>query len=327
MNKLRAAVVGVGYLGRFHAEKFASLPTVELVGVVDSDPARAAEIAAALGTEAYNDYRDLAGKVDLVSIVVPTNMHHQVASFFLKNGVHVLLEKPITTTVAEARDLISQADAAGLVFQVGHLERFNPAFTAVSGMLSRPGFIEAMRIAPFKPRGTDVSVVLDLMVHDIDIIRRFVGSEITAIHASGAVVYGNEPDIANARIEFACGCVANVTASRISQKSERKLRVFQEDAYIAIDFQNRKAVIIRKGDGESAPGVPAVKIEEPVIPQRDQLLAEIEAFVDSVATGAPVVVPGEDGLNALETALMINEKIMESIARFKANSCGTKSGA
>jgi len=327
MNKLRAAVVGVGYLGRFHAEKFASLPAVELVGVVDSDPARAAEIATALGTEAYNDYLDLAGKVDLVSIVVPTNMHHQVASFFLKNGVHVLLEKPITTTVAEARDLISLADAAGLVFQIGHLERFNPAFTAVSGMLARPGFIEAMRIAPFKPRGTDVSVVLDLMVHDIDIIRRFVGSEITAIHASGAVVYSNEPDIANARIEFACGCVANVTASRISQKSERKLRVFQEDAYISIDFQNRKSVIVRKGDGESAPGVPAVRIEEPVIPQRDQLLAEIEAFVDSVATGKPVVVPGEDGLNALETALMINEKIKASIARFKASSCGTKSGA
>lgn len=327
MKKLRAAVIGVGYLGRFHAQKYASLPNVELVGVVDSDAGRAAEIAESLGTVAFTDYRELAGKTDVVSIVVPTSMHHAVASFFLKNGVHVLLEKPITTTVAEARDLISLASAKNLVFQVGHLERFNPAFTAVSGKLCRPGFIEAVRIAPFKPRGTDVSIVLDLMVHDIDIIRRFVGSEITAISATGAVVYSNQPDIANARIEFACGCVANVTASRISQKSERKMRVFQEDAYISIDFQNRKATVISRGQGESEPGVPAVEINEQETVQRDQILAEIEAFTDSVLTGAPVVVPGEDGLNALETALMIEDKIKESMARFKAAGGCCKGGA
>ncbi len=323
MKKLRAAVVGVGYLGRFHAEKYGALQDVELVGVADSDPARAAEIAGLLGTVAYGDYRELAGKVDLVSIVVPTRFHHAVASFFLHNGIHVLLEKPITTTVAEAQDLIATAADKGLVFQVGHLERFNPAFTAVAGRLKRPGFIEAVRVAPFKPRGTDVSVVLDLMVHDIDIIRRFVGSEITAISATGAVVYSNEPDIANARIEFACGCVANVTASRISLASERKMQIFQEDSYISIDFQNRQATIATRGEGESAPGVPAVSVQELSVPQRDQILAEIEAFVASVATGAPVVVPGEDGLNALETALMVEEKIRESIARFNAaGSCG-----
>jgi predicted dehydrogenase len=318
MNTLRAAVVGVGYLGRFHAEKYASLQTVELVGVADSDPARAAEIASQLGTAAYGDYRDLIGKVDLVSIVVPTRFHHTVASFFLNNGVHVLLEKPITATVVEARELISLAREKGLVFQVGHLERFNPAFTAVSDRLHRPGFIEAVRVAPFKPRGTDVSVVLDLMVHDLDIIRRFVGSEITAISATGAAVYSSEPDIANARIEFACGCVANVTASRISLKSERKLQVFQEDAYIAVDFQNRTATVATRGEGESAPGVPAVNVEEISVPQRDQILAEIEAFIASVAQGTPVVVPGVDGMHALETALQIEEKIRESIARFAA---------
>ncbi|HZV81167.1 MAG TPA: Gfo/Idh/MocA family oxidoreductase [Geobacteraceae bacterium] len=321
MKKLRAAVIGVGYLGRFHAEKYASLPGVDLVGVADSDPSRAAEIAGMLGTTAYDDYRELVGKVDLVSIVVPTMFHHAVASFFLQNGIHVLLEKPITTTVDEGKELIATAAAGGLVFQVGHLERFNPAFTAVAGRLKRPGFIEAVRVAPFKPRGTDVSVVLDLMVHDIDIIRRFVGSEITAISATGAVVYSNEPDIANARIEFACGCVANVTASRISLKSERRMQIFQEDAYISVDFQNRQATIATRGEGESAPGVPAVNVQELSVPQRDQILAEIVAFVDSVANGTPVVVPGEDGLNALETALMVEEKIKESIARFKSAGC------
>lgn len=323
MKKLRAAVIGVGYLGRFHAQKYASLQDVELVGVADSDPARAGEIAGELGTAAHGDYRDLAGKIDLVSIVVPTRYHHEVASFFLQNGIHVLLEKPITTTIEEAKELIAMAANRGLVFQVGHLERFNPAFTAVAGRLRRPGFIEAVRVAPFKPRGTDVSVVLDLMVHDIDIIRRFVGSEITAISATGAVVHSNEPDIANARIEFACGCVANVTASRISLKSERRMQVFQEDAYIAIDFQNRTATIATRGEGESAPGVPAVAVQELSVPQRDQILAEIEAFVDSVANGTPVAVTGEDGLNALETALMVEMKIRESIARF--NSAGRRS--
>lgn len=321
MKKLRAAVVGVGYLGRFHAQKYASLRDVELVAVADSDPARAAEVAAPLGTSSCGDYRELAGKVDLVSIVVPTVFHHAVASFFLQNGVHVLLEKPITTTVEEARELIAMAAAAGLVLQVGHLERFNPAFTEVAGRLRRPGFIEALRVAPFKPRGTDVSVVLDLMVHDIDIIRRFVGSEITAISATGAVVHSSEPDIANARIEFACGCVANVTASRISLKSERRMQIFQEDAYISVDFQNRQATIAIRGEGESAPGVPAVNVQEISVPQRDQILAEIEAFVDSVANGKPVVVPGEDGLNALETALLIERKVKESIDRFKAAGC------
>lgn len=318
MKKIRAAVVGVGYLGKFHAQKYASLPQVELVGVVDSDQVRAAEIAASLGTEAFVDYRQLAGKVDVVSVVVPTSMHFAVGSFFLENGIHLLLEKPITTTVAEAKELIAIAAARKLVFQVGHLERFNPALDAIRGLICKPGFIDAVRVAPYKPRGTDVSVVLDLMVHDLDIISTIIGSPIKSVSASGAMVYSATPDIANARIEFQSGAVANVTASRISLAGERKLQLFQEDAYITVDFQNRKASVYRKGEGETAPGQPAVKIDQIEVPQRDQILAEIEAFIEAVADGKPVVVSGEDGMRALETALLIEERIRENLATLQA---------
>lgn len=317
MKKLRAAVIGVGYLGNFHAQKYAAIDAVELVAVSDNDPARCAEIAAQLGTTAVEDYRQLVGKVDLVSIVVPTVAHHDVAAF-LKHGVHVLLEKPITTTVAEATDLIAIAEKNKLVFQVGHLERFNPALDAVSGVLNRPGFIDATRVASYKPRGTDVSIVLDLMVHDLDIINTIIGSEVKSISASGACVYSSTPDIANARIEFKNGAVANVTASRISLQGERSIRFFQNDAYISVDFQNRKASVCRKGEIDSASGVPVPLVEEIAVPQRDQILAEIEAFIDSVLTGKPVVVSGQDGMKALEMALLIEEKIYENIALLQA---------
>jgi predicted dehydrogenase len=288
---------------------------------VDSDGARAREIGAALGAEAYDDYRDLVGRVDLVSIVVPTVMHHEVAAYFLRQGVHLLLEKPITTTVAEATDLIALARAGGLVLQVGHLERFNPALAAVRERLDRPGFIDAVRMAPYKPRGTDVSVVLDLMVHDIDIITSIVASPITSVVATGATVFSSEPDIANARIEFASGCVANVTASRISLSSARTMQFFQKDACISVDFQNRTASIAERGEGESAPGVPAVRVEELAVPQRDQIRAEIEAFVASIRTGAPPAVSGEDGMRALEVALLVEERIRESTVRLRAGGC------
>jgi predicted dehydrogenase len=313
MNRIRAAVIGVGYLGKFHAEKYASLPDVELVGVADSDAARAAEVSAAVGAQAVSDYRELAGKVDLVSIVVPTRMHYETASFFLDKGIHVLLEKPITTTVKEAVDLISIADRNGVVLQVGHLERFNPALQAVRKDIVHPGFIDAIRVAPYKPRGTDVSVVLDLMVHDLDIISTLIDSEIASISASGASVFSSEPDIANARIEFKNGATANVTASRVSPKSERRMLIFQEDAYISVDFQNRKSAVSRKGEGESAPGVPAVNSHEIDVPQKDQILAEIRAFIDAVKTKSTPVVTGKDGLRALEIALLVEEKIRENL--------------
>jgi len=308
-EKIRTAVVGVGYLGQFHAEKYAQLENAELVAVVDLDRERAAQVAEKVGARSCSDFREILGQVDAVSIVVPTQAHYEVAKAFLEKGVHVLLEKPITTTLAEADELIRIAAAKKAVFQVGHLERFNPAVLALDGVVSKPGFIESIRIAPFKPRGTDVNVVLDLMIHDIDIIQNIVGSKAEQINSIGTPVFSEEEDIANARIQFANGCIANVTASRISLKSERKMRIFQPDAYISVDFQNKTFAVFRKGDGEMFPGVPNITKEEHSFGQTDALKSEIEAFLDSIATGKPPVVSGEDGRQALETALKIIKKL------------------
>ena len=309
MKKLRTAVVGVGYLGQFHAEKYAQLPNAELVAVVDTDRQRADDLAAKLGSRGVTDYRQILDEVDAVSIVVPTQYHFEVARAFLERGVHVLLEKPITTTLAEADELIRIARERHAIFQVGHLERFNPVVMALDGILTRPGFIESVRIAPFKPRGTDVNVVLDLMIHDIDIIQNIVGSPVKQINSIGAPVFTDEEDIANARIQFVNGCVANVTASRISLKSERRMRIFQPDSYVSVDFQNKKLAVFRKGDGEMFPGVPNVQMEEKCFEQGDALKSEIESFLDAVVSGKPPVVTGEDGRRALETALLINKKL------------------
>jgi predicted dehydrogenase len=309
LKKARVAVVGVGYLGKFHAEKYSMLPTADLVGVVDIDRHKVDECALKCGTSGYTDYRVLLGKVDAVSIAVPTTGHFEVARDFMLSGSNVLLEKPITNTVDEAEELIRIAREKNIVFQVGHIERFNPVIMALDGVLNGPRFIESIRIAPFKPRGTDVNVVIDLMIHDIDIIQNIVRSPIANISSIGAPVFSAEEDIANARIEFENGCVANVTASRISLKSERRMRIFQPDAYITLDFQNKKMAIFRKGGGEMFPGVPNVKIEEKVLKQEDALREEISSFLESVLTGKPPVVSGEDGKRALETALRINRKL------------------
>ena len=306
MSSLRTAVVGVGYLGNFHARKYAAIPDCELVGVVDNDPVRAAEVAAALGVKAYSDHRELIGTVDAVSVVVPTQYHHAVARDFLAAGVHVLIEKPITVTVEEADDLIALADKNGLVFQAGHLERFNPVLVALGAVIQEPLFIESVRIAPFKPRGTDVNVVLDLMIHDIEIIQHIIKSPVERVDAIGAPVFTGEEDIANARILFRNGCVANVTASRISLKSERKMRIFQRNAYIILDFQNRKVVLAQKGSGELFPGVPNVKFDERELGEADALRSEIESFLEAIREGKPPLVSGHDGRMALETALKIN---------------------
>ncbi|HIJ94143.1 MAG TPA: Gfo/Idh/MocA family oxidoreductase [Desulfuromonadales bacterium] len=306
MSRLRTAVIGVGYLGNFHAQKYAAIPDVDLVGVVDNDPKRAAEVAAALGTESFADHRDLLGRVDAVSVVVPTQFHHAVAKDFLAAGVHVLIEKPITVTIEEADELIALAEQSGAVFQVGHLERFNPVLLALDDVLQAPLFVESVRIAPFKPRGTDVNVVLDLMIHDIEIIQHIVKSPVERVDAIGAPVFTGEEDIANARILFENGCVANVTASRISLKSERKMRIFQRDAYITLDFQNRKMLVAQKGSGELFPGVPNVKVVERELGESDALRSEIESFLTAIRTGVPPEVSGRDGRMALETALKIN---------------------
>jgi predicted dehydrogenase len=309
LKKTRVAVIGVGYLGKFHAEKYASLPNADLVAVVDTDRIKSDEISQKYGVKGYTDYREILDKVDAVSIAVPTVCHFRVARDFLQHGVSILLEKPITSTLEEADELIRIAREKNAVLQVGHIERFNPVIMALNDVIIEPRFIESIRIAPFKPRGTDVNVVIDLMIHDIDIIQNIVRSPVKLINSIGAPVFTPEEDIANARIQFENGCVANVTASRISLKSERRMRIFQPDAYITCDFQHKKVAVFRKGEGEMFPGVPNVKMEEKVLDQVDALQEEVSSFVESVRNGTPPVVTGEDGKQALETAILISRKL------------------
>jgi predicted dehydrogenase len=310
---VRAAVIGVGYLGRFHAQKYAALPGCRLEAVADADPGARERVAAELGTRAVADWRELLGQVDAVSIVTPTPLHHPIARAFLDAGAHVLVEKPMTVTVEEARDLIEVARHRGRVLQVGHLERFNAAVQAIEGLVADPRFIECTRLAPFKQRGTDVSVVLDLMIHDIDLVQSVVRSPLVSIDAVGSQVFSDDVDIANARLRFASGCVANVTASRVSLKTERKLRLFQDDAYLSVDLQQKILTVIRKEGAAPAPGEPPrVAIDERTYEQGDALKGEIEAFVDSIRTGRPPLVDGEAGLAALETAIRIAAQVTRS---------------
>jgi predicted dehydrogenase len=304
-REIRAAVIGAGYLGRFHAQKWADLAGCRLVAVADPAPEVRARVGAELGVAAVADWRELVGSVDAVSIATPTPLHHPIARACLAAGIHVLVEKPIATTVAQARDLIRAAADAGRVLQVGHLERYNAAVQAVAGIVTRPRFIESHRLAPFRQRGTDVSVVLDLMIHDIDLIQSIVRSPLVAVDAIGSSVFSDDLDIANVRLRFASGCVANVTASRVSMKTERKLRLFQDDLYLSLDLQQKIVTVIRKGAASTDAGMPQVVIEEQTYEQGDALKAEIEAFVDSIRTGRPPLVGGEAGLEALDTAIRI----------------------
>ncbi len=306
---MRTAVIGVGYLGRFHAQKYASLPHAALVGVADERAAARTAVAAELGVPGFADYRDLVGRVDAVSVVTPTPSHHEIAKAFLDGGAHVLVEKPMTVTVAEGESLIAAAKRAGKILQVGHLERFNAAVQALQPILTEPRFIESARLAPFKHRGTDVDVVLDLMIHDIDLILSIVRSPVVSVDAIGASVFSPEIDIANARLRFANGCVANSTASRVSLKTERKLRLFQDDAYLSVDLHQKVLTVIRKGAGLGADGMPQVAIEETNYEQGDALRAEIESFLAAAAADTPPAVSGEDGLLALKTAISIAEQV------------------
>lgn len=305
MNKLKCAVIGAGYLGKFHAEKYASLKDCELVAVVDVNAEAAQQVADKHGATAMTDYRELLGQVDAVSVVVPTSFHHAVSKDFLQAGAHVLVEKPITVTVEEADELIELAKENNVILQVGHLERFNPAVRGLENLHEKPLFIESHRLSPFNPRANDVSVVLDLMIHDIDIILALVDSEIEKIDASGTAVLTQGTDIANARITFKNGCVANVTASRISLKMERKMRMFRPCSYISVDFQNRVLVKHKTGDKEMFPGIPEIVTEESVFESGDALFEEIKHFVNCIQTGDNPLVPGEAGRKALATAIEI----------------------
>jgi predicted dehydrogenase len=309
MKKIKSAVIGAGYLGKFHAEKYAGLPDCELVAVVDVNQQAAEEIAQKYQTQALTDYRQLLGQVDAVSIVVPTTLHHKVALDFINHGAHVLVEKPITVTVEEADELIAAAKANHVLLQVGHLERFNPAVMGLDHLPDKPLFIESHRLSPFNPRANDVSVVLDLMIHDIDIILALADSEIARLDASGTPVLTKGTDIANARIVFKSGCVANVTASRVSMKMERKMRMFRPSCYVSVDFQNRVLTQHQIGDKEMFPGIPDIKTNESTFENGDALLEEIKSFLHCIKTGEEPLVSGESGKRALEVAIQISQLI------------------
>ena len=308
-DALRVAVVGVGYLGRFHAQKYARLPEARLVAVADINGEQAEQVARETGTGFYTDYRELFGKVDAVSIVTPTQYHFGIAREFLAAGIHVLLEKPMTIQVNEADDLIALADEKGCTLQIGHLERFNSAFQAVRPRLHNPMFIEAHRLALFNERGLEVDVILDLMIHDIDLALHIIKSPLTAIRASGTSVLTKLPDIANVRLEFENGAVANLTASRISVKNLRKVRIFQDDCYVSADYAKKEAYIVHREHEADEAGYPQISIEELEIEERDALEEEIASFLASIRLGTPPVVDARQGRNALATAIDISRQI------------------
>ncbi|HYY26163.1 MAG TPA: Gfo/Idh/MocA family oxidoreductase, partial [Candidatus Udaeobacter sp.] len=274
---------------------------------VDVDKTRAREVAEKVGATTLTDYRELFGRVQCVSIVVPTRLHYAIARDFLEAGVDVLVEKPLTADIAEARDLIGIAQAKKRILQVGHLERFNPAIRRLEGAIKEPKFVECHRLAPFVERGTDVDVVLDLMIHDIDVIASLVRSPVQRLEAVGVPVLTDKPDIANARITFANGCIANVTSSRVSIKRERKVRFFQPDAYISIDYDQRRAQIFHKPPAGA--GWLDIRSETIEITEGDALADEIDSFLNSVRSRTLPLVSGVEGLRALEIASMISSKL------------------
>lgn len=316
-NAVRVAVVGAGYLGAFHAQKYARLPEAQLVAVADVDEGRAGVVAAPLDTDFTPDYRNLIGQVEAVSIATPTPLHYDIARDFLEAGVHVLLEKPMTRTVAEAEHLIALAERHGCILQVGHLERFNSAFAAIHRRLRNPMFVEADRLALFNERGLDVDVVLDLMIHDIDIVLHIIGSPLKTLRASGVAVLTPLPDIASVRMEFGNGAVANLTASRISTKNMRKLRVFQENSYYVADYAERRAYAVYREEESDEEGYPQVSLEELEIEERDALEEEVLSFLKAARGGPPPAVGGREGRQALAVALEISSQIENSLGQGK----------
>ena len=302
-------MVGVGYFGQVHAEKYAKIGEVELVGVVDIDTSRAKEIAKRYRTQPFNHHADLFNKVQAVSIAVPTPFHYSMTKDFFLQGIDVLLEKPISNTIEEADELIGLAQSKGLVFQVGHLERFNGALSGLEGRVQHPWFIESHRLGPFSGRGAEVDVVLDLMVHDIDIILSLMNSKVKQFQAVGMPILTRTPDIANARIEFENGCTANLTASRVSKEKIRKTRIFQPDGIFSIDYLSQKLSFSKKAAPFGKERIPEMVTEDIPVQKIDLLEAEIYSFLQSVRDRKNVRVSGLDGKRALELALQIIQKI------------------
>ncbi|MDA8125528.1 MAG: Gfo/Idh/MocA family oxidoreductase [Deltaproteobacteria bacterium] len=313
MKEIRIGVVGIGHLGSYHLQKYAQIEGCRIVGVADEMPERAREAAERYGCKAFTNFSELAESVDAVSVAVPTGAHYEVASVFLKAGVDVLLEKPISVTLAEADALLSLAKAKDLILQIGLVERFNPAVVALESVMSQPLFIESHRLHPFFERGTDVDVILDLMIHDLDLLLHFVHSAVEAVEAVGISVLSDKVDIANARLTFQNGCVANITASRVSAKTLQKIRFFGPEGYHAVNYQKKELVSLARKRG---PDGQVAIVQNPVeIVMHDALEAEIRAFVRSVAERTEPAVSGQEGRDALALALKINDAIDRSRAR------------
>jgi predicted dehydrogenase len=309
VEKLKVGVVGVGYFGQFHAEKYAKIKEAELVGVVDVDTSRAREVAKRYRTQPFEHHTDLFKKVRAVSIAVPTPFHYSLTKDFFLQGIDVLLEKPISNTLEEADELIGLAESRDLIFQLGHLERFNGALSGLEGRVRHPWFIESHRLGPFSGRGAEVDVVLDLMVHDIDIILSLVSSKVKQLQAAGVPILTQYPDIANARIEFENGCVASLTASRVSREKIRKTRIFQPDGILSIDYLSQKLFFSKKGVPPGEEKMPGMVTEEIPVQKIDLLEAEIRSFLESVRNRNNARVSGLDGKRVLELALQIIQKI------------------
>jgi len=313
MNKIKVGVIGVGYLGKHHAAKYAAMADVELVGVADINLTRAKEIAALYGTRAFDDYHAMLPMVDAVSIVTPTRQHFEVANTCLEYGIDILLEKPMTTTLAEADALVAKAEACNRILQVGHIEQFNPAVLAMEQYLTTPVFIEAQRIHSYNPRGADVDVVLDLMIHDLDIILSIVPSPIKTIHAVGIPVVTGSSDIANVRIIFENGCTANLTVSRISKTNVRKLRIFQPKSYISLDYGKKEIMVIEHLPERESNNMPKETIHHFAFTENDALETELRSFILNVRDRSAPKVGGNEGRRALKTALHIIEQMKNFI--------------
>jgi predicted dehydrogenase len=321
---LKAGVFGVGHLGKFHLNNWKEIEGVKLVGFYEPDDETAKNVAEKYGLKRYTDIDKLIDACDIIDVVAPTNHHFRLCEKAIRKGKHVFVEKPLANSVEEGRLLVNLAREANIKMQVGHVERFNPAFLAIKDIKLNPMFIEVHRLAQFNPRGTEVSVILDLMIHDIDIILSIVDSDVKNIFASGVAVMTETPDIANVRIEFNNGCVANLTSSRISMKKMRKLRMFQKDSYIGIDFLEKKTEVIKlkqPGDEkafafdiETPTGKKTIAVANPKVEDGNAIKLELEAFVDSVINNRPTVVSEIDGFLALEVAHKILEKISHSRA-------------
>ncbi len=306
MKKIKVGVIGVGYLGEHHARVYSQIKGVELVGVVDIDKNKADEIARKVATKPYYDYNDIIDLVDAVSIVVPTRFHYKIAYDFLKNGIDILLEKPMTTTVSEAEKLLKIAKTKKLILQIGHIERYNSAVKALESIIDRPMYIESRRFGPFADRVSDVDVILDMMIHDIDIVLSLVDSDIKSIKATGVSVMTSHNDIANAYIEFENGCVANLTVSRMSMDKLRKINIYQPETYITLDYKEQE-IILHKRIWNKIHGrmVPEISTENIDLIKEEPLKTELASFIESVRKRKRPIVSGEEGKKALEVALLV----------------------